>query len=186
MKRVFRALEVLFLAVLTLVAIGPVVGQCCGPTPAPAATVYRWEGWPDDPAQVALMDGKRQVGIWVVAQRAYYPRLGRGRWGVAGRPPIAPPGQARSSRCDCDPTCPCNADECKCNRLSGRCCRDCSCEKDPRAADSRVADWVTSGVETDKVGRGPAYRRRGREITRQEAFQVVQGKGCPTTRSGCA
>src|SRR5262249_31485838 len=130
----------------------------------------RWEGWPGDPAQVALMDGRRQLGVWVVAERAYYPRQGGG-WGAACEPPIAPP----RAPCGCDQTCPCVGGECGCNRLSGRCGREGHCGEDAGAA----ADWVTRGVETDKVGRGPTYLRGGGAISRAQAFEAVQGKGIP-------
>lgn len=74
--------------------------------------------------------------------------------------------------CGCSGKCECDPEDCPCRKTARLCQPDCACVL-PAAGEA----GRRNGVEWDKVGElGPRYTWRGREVTRDQAARLIQGR----------
>ena len=184
-----RLVTVAVVALLALADPGRAAwGQCasCGPVrvapsfafPAapqvgPVDATYRWEEFTQPSGEwLKLTLGGQQVGSWNRIEGYYLPLVAAGQHGAKCTPPIAPPAQAIGAAGKPCPSGCCSGDSCPCQ--DGKRCSESGCP----CLFSPVSKEPNFGVFTDQIKPG-RVTLNGREITRSDAFEAIEGKNLP-------
>jgi hypothetical protein len=163
MKRLLPLLGLILLGLVAVPFKAPVYGAAGG---------LRWVAT-DDADQVGLFDGDKQLGIYLVPERAFYPLKADKTFGTPTALPAAAPTPIPGEQ-------DCKVDKCTCGAsCKGEGC-ECGCQKGVALPPGSSVTTENYGVDVDKI-RPDRIEFNGRDIAREEALELIE-KGLPEDR----